>query len=76
LSYSYNGNFSIIQAYPYPRRQPIPWNIKFINAENATKYVGKSISKAQIAIIDTGVDYDHEDLTKHTLWVNGYPNNS
>jgi len=54
--------------------QLIPWNIKYINADKATEYVGKeAYSKVQVAVIDTGVDYDHEEFRKRVFYINGYP---
>ncbi len=45
---------------PRPPRQPIPWNISMVKADQAWRRVtGRGV---KVAIIDTGIDNNHPDL--------------
>lgn len=46
--------------------QEINWGLKAIKA-NPTVYSGSN--KVQVAVVDTGVNFNHEDLS-HTKWIN------
>ncbi|MBK9293704.1 MAG: S8 family serine peptidase [Oligoflexia bacterium] len=52
------------------------WGIKKIHAENAWD-INKGLNSTIVAVSDTGVDYNHEDL-KANMWVNTkeIPNNN
>lgn len=47
------------------------WYLGSVNAESAWSYIGGNGGSADtvIAVIDTGVDYTHQDLA-HAMWVN------
>ncbi len=76
----YQVNDNSVREHPVPVEQPldeldeIGWSIEHIGAVDAWRdgYTGEGIL---IAIIDTGVNWDHADLVNH-LWDGGeeYPN--
>ncbi|MCB0033450.1 MAG: S8 family serine peptidase, partial [Anaerolineales bacterium] len=50
-----------IWPFPWPRRQPVGWNIQLVRAEKVWHRVtGRGV---KVAIIDTGIDNNHADLT-------------
>ncbi len=53
-----------------PQEQQIPWGITRINADQAQTQVDES--GVIVAIIDTGMDLDHEDLQGKFLWGYSY----
>lgn len=55
-----------IQEVPNDPYFPNMWNLKLIRMESAWNIM-KTNSKVTIAVVDTGVDYDHEDLTGTVL---------
>jgi subtilisin family serine protease len=47
----------------------VPWGIDRINARKATEQVDATAeSNVTVAVLDTGIDYDHEDLTGSVTW--------
>ncbi|AIF68774.1 hypothetical protein PAP_01675 [Palaeococcus pacificus DY20341] len=49
--------------------QEIPWGIERINATNAWSITtGSSGGVIEVAVLDTGIDYDHPDLAQNIAW--------
>jgi subtilisin len=53
----------------------IPWGVSYIGAPNVWNITkgqadvnGDGIGDVQVAVIDTGVDYNHPDLSKNIAW--------
>ncbi|NJE08918.1 peptidase S8 [Thermococcus sp. M39] len=56
---------------PKPPQPPqtIPWGIDRINASEAWNITtGESNGTIEVAILDTGIDYDHPDLADNIAW--------
>lgn len=67
---SVSKNYSYyISAYPNDPHYGFQSYIKQINAENAWTWETDA-SGITVAVIDTGIDYNHPDL-KNNIWVNG-----
>lgn len=64
----YLVKYEMCQKRPITKngQQTIPWNIEYINATEAWK-ISKG-SGVQIAIIDTGIDYDHPELKNRVVY--------
>ena len=56
------GTRPVIRCIPIPKpEQPLPWNIEMVRANDVWKRVtGKGV---KLAIVDTGIDEDHPDLS-------------
>lgn len=49
--------------------QTLPWGIERINGRGAAMEVNDDYeSSVDVAIVDTGIDYDHEDLQDNVAW--------
>jgi len=48
--------------------QVIPWGVDRVNANEAWSVSDGSNSSIEVAVLDTGIDYDHPDLTDNVVW--------
>lgn len=48
--------------------QTIPWGIERVKAPSVWSTTDGSVGVIQVAVLDTGVDYDHPDLANNIAW--------
>lgn len=48
--------------------QTIPWGIERVKAPSVWSITDGSVGVIQVAVLDTGVDYDHPDLAANIAW--------
>ena len=72
-----NSQFKVTSVSPSASEQlkPVDWSIENGNDVNEYRLEGiESESKIVVAVLDTGVDYTHEDL-RNNMWVNDVEKN-
>ena len=68
IEYAIENHIYSVHEAPNDSLYNQQWYLDTVNIEEAWKQM-QGISKIPVAIIDTGIDYDHEDLGAH-IWIN------